>query len=209
MSENAKIPAAQKTIQDPPEYNAGNVKKPGEDYGQTKGGVATQTGTQAKGDGYTKHRFNETPSEAEKTLQEKPSSDISGPTGSGKIEGDYQSASHSTGYTDQLGSSDWLGGPQNGNETPGNGGNVQGVDTLDDPLVGRRYGSGNAGNGGNGGNGGNSSDVQVTGFGSSEVNVSLEDPVEIPSSNSEASKQAPDRSGSQAYTDKLGGSSDN
>jgi hypothetical protein len=26
-------------------------------------------------------------------------------------------------YTDQLGSSDWLGGPQNGNETPGNGGN--------------------------------------------------------------------------------------
>jgi len=107
--------------------------------------------------------------------------------------------------------SDWLGGPQNGNETPGNGGN--------------------------GGNGGNSSDVQVTGFGSgrgkpSEAagrvgtgNISRVDTQtgsqakgvgsdgftkhRFNETPSEASKQAPDRSGSQAYTDKLGGSSDN
>jgi hypothetical protein len=60
MTENAKSPTAQSTIQDPPEYNAENAKNPKE-------------------------------------------------------------------------GSDWLGGPQNGDETPGNGGN--------------------AGNGGNGGNG--------------------------------------------------------
>ncbi len=50
MTENTKIPAAQNTIQDPPEYNAENAKNPKE-------------------------------------------------------------------------GSDWLGGPQNGNEDPGNGGN--------------------------------------------------------------------------------------
>lgn len=107
MTENTKIPTAQNIIQDPPEYNAENAKnlKEGSDW---LGGP--QNG-------------NETPGEAEKTLQEKPSSDISGPTGSGKIEGAYQTAAHSTGYTDQLGSADWLGGPQNGDKTPGNGGN--------------------------------------------------------------------------------------
>ena len=40
--------------------------------------------------------------------------------------------------------SDWLGGPQNGNEIPGNGGNGG--------NGGNSYGSGNSGNGGNGGN---------------------------------------------------------
>jgi hypothetical protein len=102
MTENAKNPAAQKTIQDPPEYNAENAKNPKEasDWlggpqngnetpsqdvdgsgGMWSGrgkpteaagrmgtgnisGLATQTGTQATGDGYTKHRFSETPSEA-------------------------------------------------------------------------------------------------------------------------------------------------
>lgn len=58
MTENTKIPAAQATIEDPPEYNA-----------------------ETPAQNYTKHRFSET---------------------STKEEG-----------------SDWLGGPQNGDELPG------------------------------------------------------------------------------------------
>jgi hypothetical protein len=178
MTENTKIPTAQNTIQDPPEYNAESVKNPREDYGQTKGGSDWLGGPQ---------NGNETPSTAEKTLQEKPSSDISGPTGSGKIEGDYQSASHSTGYTDQMGSADWLGGPQNGSETPGHEkkapkGSLSGGTGLEKPsssseqttggsestegayqqngqswLGGPQNGNEIPGNGGNGGNGGNAS----------------------------------------------------
>jgi len=122
MTENAKNPTAQKTIQDPPEYNVENAKNPKEGFDWLGG-----------------------PQNGDKTPDE-------------KIEGAYQTASHSTGYTDQLGSADWLGGPQNGNET------ASGSD-----------------------------------FTKHRFN-------ETPG---EASKQAPDRSGSQAYTDKLGGSSDN
>lgn len=156
-------------IQDPPEYNAKNDQQapaahPASHAGRMGTGniasVATQTGTQATGDEYTKHRFNETPSEAtmrynprysvENAKNPKEGSDwLGGPQNgnespSTSTEGAYQSTAHSTGYTDQLGSADWLGGPQNGNEIPGNGGNGG--------NGGNSYGSGNSGNGGNGGN---------------------------------------------------------
>lgn len=75
MTENAKTPTAQNTIQDPPEYNAKNAKNPKEGSDWLEG---PQNGNETLNEsGYTKHRFSEAPS-----------------------------------------GSDWLGGPQNGNETP-------------------------------------------------------------------------------------------
>lgn len=130
MTENAKNSAAQKTIQDPPEYNAENAKNPKEGSGWLGG---PQNGNEApNGSDYTKHRFSEAPSGSDW---------LGGPqngneTPSTSTEGAYQSTAHSTGYTDQLGSADWLGGPQNGDEIPGNGGNG-----------GNASGSGNGGNG--------------------------------------------------------------
>lgn len=96
--------------------NAENTMGPGEDYGQTKGGSDWLGGPQ---------NGEETPNEAEKTLQEKPSSDISGPTGSGKVaSSSYAVPSVMTeNAKNPRTGSDWLGGPQNGEEIPGNGGN--------------------------------------------------------------------------------------
>jgi len=113
MTENAKNPTAQKTIQDPPEYNAEKAKNPKEGSDWLGG---PQNG-------------NKTPGKStEGAYQQNGQTWLGGPqngdeTPSTSTEGAYQSASHSTGYTDQLGSADWLGGPQNGNEIPGNGGN--------------------------------------------------------------------------------------
>jgi hypothetical protein len=62
MTENAKNSAAQNTIEDPPEYNAENAKNPkeGSDW---LGGPQNGNETNSEAD-YTKHRFNETPSES-------------------------------------------------------------------------------------------------------------------------------------------------
>jgi hypothetical protein len=98
MTENAKNLSAQKTIEDPPEYNAEKAENPteGSDRQEKAGRMgtgnialseSTEGAYQQNGQSWLGGPQNgeETPSEAEKTLQEKPSSDISGPTGSGKV----------------------------------------------------------------------------------------------------------------------------
>jgi hypothetical protein len=190
MTENAKNLSAQKTIEDPPEYNAEKADNPKEGSDRQEkagrmgtGNIAPSTSTDgayqtaSHSTGYTDQlgsadwlggpqNGDEAPGEAEKTLQEKPSSDISGPTGSGKVassssESETRHPNEGVEVPDSLKQnaekgyavpsvmtenaknpkkgSDWLGGPQNGEEIPGNGGNG-----------GNAYGSGNAGNGGNG-----------------------------------------------------------
>jgi hypothetical protein len=83
----------------------GDIQKPTE-------GVDTQTGSQAKGmgsDEYTKHRFSETPGESDYTkhrFNETPSEAAASVSG------------EAFGGEAKKYASDWLGGPQNGNETP-------------------------------------------------------------------------------------------
>lgn len=100
QAEGLSIPA-QDTIQDPPEYN---TEKQGSDW---LGGP--QNGSETPDEAYfiPKHR-NETPGEANYQAQ------------SHSVE--QQQASGRVG-TGNIASTDWLGGPQNGDEIPGNGGN--------------------------------------------------------------------------------------
>src|SRR6185437_8176 len=168
MSEKAKNSAAHLTIEDPPEYNAENDKQPHAAHPASKAGrMGTGNISGADWLGGPQNG-NETPGKSpEGAYQQNGQSWLGGPqngktweypfkTASGgsdyagnpnehgnktpgtSTEGAYQSTAHSTGYTDKLGSTDWLGGPQNGNELPGNGGNGG--------NGGNAYGSGNAGN---------------------------------------------------------------
>lgn len=86
MAWSGRGKAATANIEDPPEYNAENGKQPHAAHTTSKAG---RMGTGNIAD-----------------------------VASTSTDGAYQTASHSTGYTNQAGSSDWLGGPQNGNETP-------------------------------------------------------------------------------------------
>ncbi|HMF63693.1 MAG TPA: hypothetical protein VK608_06350 [Edaphobacter sp.] len=105
-------------------------------------------------------------------------------------------------------SSDWLGGPQNGDETQsqdvdGSGGTWSGRGKPSEAAPSVTSQAGRVGTGNISGvdtqTGSQAKGMGSDGFTKHRFN-------ETPS---EASKQAPDRSGSQAYTDKLGGSSDN
>jgi hypothetical protein len=154
MTENAKNPAAQNTIQDPPEYNTENANNPkdGSDWlGGPQNGNETLTGSH-----YTKHRFSETPGNGGNGGNggNASASGSAGNVDATTVEGAYQTAAHSTGWEDRemkspgkqtdarnpqtgefqkdwnsghpggvtnenTSGSAWLGGPQNGNETPG------------------------------------------------------------------------------------------
>ncbi|MBY5619962.1 hypothetical protein [Rhizobium leguminosarum] len=96
MTENSKIPPANKTIQDPPEYAAVNKLKGHED----------QAGYQQNGQTAVK------PSEAAPSKwsgRGKPPEPVSQ-----DLRGQLKWNEQRTGETD-----DWLGGPQNGAEAPG------------------------------------------------------------------------------------------
>ena len=151
MTENTKIPAAQNSNDNrvrgigPNAENTKNPKESSDWLGGPQNGDETPGGNGGNGGNgdatsvgadYTKHRFNETPSEAARNpqtgeRQKQPtdaalSSSDAGRMGTGNIAG-----------------TDWLGGPQNGDEIPGNGGN-----------------------GGNGGNSSGSGDGDATKVGS-------------------------------------------
>lgn len=85
MTENAKNPTDQKTIQDPPEYNAENAKNPKEGSDWLGG---PQNGNETTG---------------KSTYQQNGQTWLGGPqngneTPSKQTEGAYQTASHSTGW---------------------------------------------------------------------------------------------------------------
>ncbi|GGG71318.1 hypothetical protein [Edaphobacter dinghuensis] len=116
MSEKAKNPATQNTIEDPPEYNAENPKhsKKSSDW---LGGP--QNGNKAP---------------VESTYQQNGQSWLGGPQNGNETPTGSDYTKHR--FSDTSSGSDWLGGPQNGDEISGNGGNG-----------GNASGSGNAGNG--------------------------------------------------------------
>lgn len=118
MSENAKNSAAQKTIQDPPEYNAENTKNPKEGsawLGGPQNGDETSTESTYQQNGQSwlggPQNGNETPSEAyfiPKHRNETPSEAYGSGSASGFLPENAKNPKDG---------SDWLGGPQNGNET--------------------------------------------------------------------------------------------
>jgi hypothetical protein len=127
MTENAKNTAAQNTIQDPPEYNAENAENPkeGSDWlGGPQNGNETPSGSD-----YSKHRFDETGSEAVSVTwfgsesgheKKAPKGSFGEPQNQARNPqtGEFQKPSNIENAKNPKEGSDWLGGPQNGNEAP-------------------------------------------------------------------------------------------